>query len=58
MGWLDRYTLREKRCDLCGKSFIPTYEYVYHDKKQGGWFCSWTCFNHRNDKGEETDGRE
>lgn len=56
MRWLDRYTLREKRCYLCGKAFIPTFEYVYHDKKQGKWYCSWTCFNHRKDKGEEKNG--
>ena len=51
MGWLDRYTLKEKRCAKCGKTFIPTHEYVYQEKKQGKWYCSWTCFNHRKDEG-------
>lgn len=34
-------------CEKCGKSFIPTYEWVYKDNEK--YYCSWTCYNHRND---------
>ena len=37
-------------CPKCGKVFyrITAYNYVYKDGK--GCYCSWTCYNHRNDK--------
>ena len=34
-------------CKRCGKEFYPTYQHTY--KKDGIYYCSWTCFNHRND---------
>jgi hypothetical protein len=35
------------RCKKCGKEFYPTVEHAYKDSY--GVYCSWTCFNHRND---------
>jgi len=37
-------------CPKCGKVFyrITRYNYAYKDEK--GCYCSWTCYNHRNDK--------
>lgn len=36
------------KCPKCGKNFIPA---PYHAYKEGEkLFCSWTCYNHRNDK--------
>lgn len=37
----------EVKCGRCGKVFIPTYDYAYKDGKR--MYCSWTCYNHRND---------
>lgn len=34
-------------CLRCGKEFFPTPMHVYKDHR--GRYCSWTCFNHRND---------
>jgi hypothetical protein len=36
------------KCPKCGKNFIPAPYHVYTvgDKI----FCSWTCYNHRNDR--------
>lgn len=42
-GYLD-----EKICPKCGKHFIPAVENVFKTRK--GDYCSWTCFNHRDDK--------
>ena len=39
--------LIEHYCVRCGKIFFPTPMWVYKDNK--GRYCSWTCFNHRND---------
>lgn len=39
--------LVERYCKRCGKIFFPTSEHIYKDHK--GRYCSWTCFNHRND---------
>lgn len=35
-------------CAKCGKKFIPAPQHAYRDEK--GFYCSWTCFNHRKDK--------
>jgi hypothetical protein len=35
-------------CVKCNKEFYPTPMHVYRDHK--GSYCSWTCYNHRNDK--------
>lgn len=40
--------LPEKKCRKCGKIFIPAPLHIYKDKSR--WYCSWTCYNHRNDK--------
>ncbi len=37
----------EKRCKKCGKTFIPAYYHIFKDGKR--FYCSWTCYNHRND---------
>ena len=34
-------------CKKCGKEFYPTYQWRY--QKRGAYYCSWTCFNHRDD---------
>lgn len=39
--------LTEKNCSRCGKIYIPTPEWLYRDNGRG--YCSWTCYNHRND---------
>ena len=42
------YILREKKCKKCGKTFFAGAEHRY--KVWGTYYCSWTCYNHRNDK--------
>lgn len=37
----------ESICPKCGKPFYPAPYHVYKDSKHV--YCSWTCFNHRND---------
>ncbi len=39
--------LVEAHCVRCNKIFFPTPEHIYKDYR--GRYCSWTCFNHRND---------
>lgn len=42
--------LEEKTCAKCGKVFIPApFHRFYINYK---WYCSWTCYNHRNDVGK------
>ena len=39
--------MREKKCELCGKLFILTYNYLYklRDKNQKNlYYCSYTCW--------------
>lgn len=37
----------EKRCAKCGKGFAAQQ---YHRFREGDtYYCTWTCFNHRND---------
>ena len=43
-----RYILPERRCKKCGKVFIPAPMHRYRDGSR--WYCSWTCYLHRNDK--------
>ena len=40
--------LPEKKCKKCGKKFIPAPQHIY--KENSKYFCSWTCYLHRNDK--------
>lgn len=42
----------EKVCEKCGKVFIPAPYHIYKDEK--GIYCSWTCYNHRNDSKPKT----
>lgn len=44
-GYLDL-----KKCKKCGKEFIAAPLHIY--KENNKYYCSWTCFNHRNDKKE------
>lgn len=37
----------ESKCLKCGRIFVPAPYHVYKNDK--GYFCSWTCYNHRND---------
>lgn len=39
---------REACCKKCGKIFIPAPQHIYRDSK--GFYCSWTCYNHRREK--------
>lgn len=39
--------LYEYHCKRCGKIMFPTPDHAYKDER--GMYCSWTCFNHRND---------
>lgn len=46
----------EKKCKKCGKTFIAAPEHQY--RFEGSWFCSWTCYLHRNDdKGLRADAK-
>lgn len=39
------------KCKKCGKAFVPA---PYHIYRYGNYlYCSWTRFNHRNDKTKE-----
>lgn len=45
--------INEKKCAKCGKTFIAAPEHIF---KQGTkWYCTWTCYNHRNDKPRKDD---
>ena len=37
----------EKHCKKCGKNFIPAPEHIY--RKGSLFYCSWTCYLHRDD---------
>ena len=43
--------IKEKKCKKCGKNFVVAIEHRYKDGSK--YYCSWTCYNHRNDKEEE-----
>lgn len=43
-----KYIIPEKKCRKCGKNFIPAPYHRYRDHRF--WYCSWTCYLHRNDK--------
>ena len=44
--------LTEIKCSKCGKIFVPAPEHVYKDmyRNKKRIYCSWHCYNHRNDK--------
>ena len=35
--------LRETKCYICGRVFIPAPQHIYH--RNGKWCCKWTCYN-------------
>lgn len=37
----------ETKCKRCGKNFWVAPYHIYRDDK--GMYCTWTCYNHRND---------
>lgn len=39
--------LPEKKCRKCGRIFIPAPMHIYKDGSR--YYCSWTCYLHRND---------
>ena len=39
--------MKDVACAKCGKMFIPAIEHAYKDSR--GVYCTWHCFNHRND---------
>lgn len=39
----------ETICPRCGKRFIRAPLHIYKDEK--GFYCSWTCYNHKKDRG-------
>lgn len=41
----------EAKCPKCKKLVFPTPDWVYTDKDK--FYCSWTCFNHRNDNAKQ-----
>lgn len=41
----------ERKCAKCGKNFVISDVYVY--RKGHKYYCSWTCYNHRDDKKEK-----
>lgn len=41
--------LPEKKCKKCGKYFIAAPQHIY--RKGSLFYCSWTCYLHRNDTG-------
>ena len=47
MGKDDVYGLVEKKCPICGKTFIPAPMHVYKRNNCAGgrmkWFCSYHC---------------
>ena len=45
----------EKKCKKCGRNFIPA---PLHRYKEGSkYYCSWTCYLHRNDKVGKTNDK-
>lgn len=40
--------MKEQTCAKCGKVFIPSYYHIYKDSTR--FYCSWTCYNHKEDK--------
>ena len=34
--------LRERRCYICGRVFVPAPQHIYH--KYGKWCCRWNCY--------------
>ncbi len=45
----------EKKCKKCGKIFIPAPLHKYKDGSK--YYCSWTCYLHRNDQEAKKDDK-
>ena len=44
------FTFPERKCETCGKIFIPAPEHRFKVDKGGKrvkWYCCWTCYIHR-----------
>lgn len=48
--------IRETKCKKCGKNFVIAVEHRYKDGSK--YYCSWTCYNHRNDGNSYTDTKK
>ena len=46
----------EVTCPKCGKTHIPAPQHIYRDRF--GYYCSWTCYNHRRDHVKKTRSRQ
>lgn len=33
-----------RKCSHCGKTFIPTPQWIYRNIQTTKWYCSYTCF--------------
>lgn len=50
----------EKKCPICGKTFIARQEYVYKriGKNKMNYMCSWTCLNKWDEEHDRRKGRK
>lgn len=48
--------MTEVKCQKCGKMFIPAPLHRFRDEK--GFYCSWTCYNHRVQKQAQPVGKK
>ena len=46
----------ERVCPMCGRTFIAAPLHAYKDKNKRVLYCSYHCYNHRNDN-KKADGR-
>lgn len=46
---------RERKCPICGKTYIKAFENIYKTRKGTSWehYCSYTCYNKALRKIEE-----
>ena len=44
--------LNEIICPQCGKKFIRAAQHIYKDR--GRTYCSWACYNHKDDNKTST----
>ena len=47
--------IEEERCPICGRLFVPAVYHTYKDSK--GYYCSYTCYNRREQAIEERNVR-
>ncbi len=41
--------ITERTCPMCGRNFIPAPLHVYMERYTRVAYCSYHCYNHRND---------